>query len=81
MYRKVYEGIYYLCRYDLVGGYDGQGTPVPIPNTVVKLFRADNTQAFRPRKDRSLPTHKNIQELRIWVPVFLYNCVRKVFRS
>ena len=27
----------------LVGADDGEGTPVPIPNTAVKLTRADNT--------------------------------------
>ena len=27
----------------IVGADDGEGTPVPIPNTAVKLTRADNT--------------------------------------
>ena len=33
-----------------------QGTPVPIPNTVVKLPRANNTRRATSRKDRSVPT-------------------------
>ena len=28
---------------EIVGADDGEGTPVPIPNTAVKLTRADNT--------------------------------------
>ena len=30
-------------RTRIVGADDGEGTPVPIPNTAVKLTRADNT--------------------------------------
>ena len=32
-----------LSRVRIVGADDGEGTPVPIPNTAVKLTRADNT--------------------------------------
>ncbi len=39
-----------------VGVYDIEGPPVPIPNTVVKLNRADNTWWATAREDRSLPT-------------------------
>ena len=30
-------------RNSIVGADDGEGTPVPIPNTAVKLTRADDT--------------------------------------
>ena len=39
-----------------VGAYDDEGPPVPIPNTVVKLIRAENTWREAARKDRSAPT-------------------------
>ena len=39
-----------------VGVYDDEGPPVPIPNTVVKLIRAENTWREAARKDRSTPT-------------------------
>ena len=39
-----------------VGVFNGEGPPVPIPNTVVKLIRADNTLRATARKDRSSPT-------------------------
>ena len=44
----------------LVGEYYGQGTPVPIPNTVVKLSRANNTRRATSRKDRSVPTQNRL---------------------
>ena len=40
----------------LVGVDDGEGTPVPIPNTEVKLTRADNTWLATAREDRYSPT-------------------------
>ena len=46
-----------LTQY-LVGAYYGQGTPVPIPNTVVKLIRAENTRMATSRKNRSVPTQR-----------------------
>ena len=46
-----------LTQY-LVGAYYGQGTPVPIPNTVVKLIRAENTRMATSRKNRSAPTQQ-----------------------
>ena len=39
-----------------VGVFNGEGPPVPIPNTEVKLTRADNTWLEAARKDRSMPT-------------------------
>ncbi len=36
----------------------GEGTPVPIPNTVVKLVNGDNTWLETAREDSSTPTLK-----------------------
>ena len=41
---------------DRVGVYDDEGPPVPIPNTVVKLIRAENTWLEAARENRSMPT-------------------------
>ena len=37
------------------GGNDEKATPVPIPNTVVKLLSADDTWLVTARESRSLP--------------------------
>ena len=39
------------------GGYYDEATPVPIPNTEVKLIRADNTWLETAWKDRLLPVY------------------------
>ena len=44
-----------------VGVFNGEGPPVPIPNTEVKLTSAENTCLATDWKDRSTPT----QSLRI----------------
>ena len=41
---------------DIVGVFNGEGPPVPIPNTEVKLTSADNTCLETDREDRSMPT-------------------------
>ena len=41
---------------DIVGVFNAKGTPVPIPNTVVKLCSADNTWLETAREDRSTLT-------------------------
>ena len=38
--------------------YCDEGTPVPIPNTVVKLVYGDNTWLATAREDNSTPTSK-----------------------
>ena len=43
-------------EFNLVGVYDGEGPPVPIPNTVVKLTGAENT--WSTREDRTMPTQE-----------------------
>ena len=41
-----------------VGVNDGEGPPVPIPNTEVKLTGAENTCLATDWEDRSMPTHR-----------------------
>ena len=45
-----------LVKLEIVGVIDAEGPPVPIPNTEVKLCRAENTQLATARKDRYTPT-------------------------
>ena len=49
-----FEGVIPL----IVGVFNGEGPPVPIPNTEVKLTSADNTCLETDREDRSMPTQK-----------------------
>ena len=52
--------VYHPCgvpRGSIVGVSNGEGPPVPIPNTEVKLTSADNTCLETDREDRSMPTH------------------------
>ena len=44
--------------YPTVGVDYDEDPPVPIPNTEVKLVRADNTWRAASRKDRSVPQQK-----------------------
>ena len=46
------------CVPNAVGVFNGEGPPVPIPNTEVKLTSADNTCLETDREDRSMPTQK-----------------------
>ena len=43
---------------NIVGVFNGEGPPVPIPNTEVKLTSADNTCLETDREDRSMPTQR-----------------------
>ena len=40
------------CREALTGAYDDEVPPVPIPNTVVKLIRAEDTWRVTAWEDR-----------------------------
>ena len=41
---------------NIVGVFNGEGPPVPIPNTEVKLTSADDTCLATSRENRSMPT-------------------------
>ena len=43
-----------------VGAYGNEVTPVPIPNTEVKLIRVDDTWLVTARETRSVPTLKGL---------------------
>src|SRR5258708_35094413 len=60
-----------MCR--RTGGSSEEGTPVPIPNTVVKLFCSDDTLGAAPRENRSSPFHPPIRA----VFVFPEKCSEK----
>ena len=42
--------------YHIVGVFNGEGPPVPIPNTEVKLSHAEDTRLATGRENRSMPT-------------------------
>ena len=46
----------------IVGVSNGEGPPVPIPNTEVKLTSVDNTLRATVREDRSTPTRELLYE-------------------
>ena len=44
--------VYIWLAPNIVGVFNGEGPPVPIPNTVVKLTCVDNTRWATVREDR-----------------------------
>ncbi len=46
----------------IVGVDDVEGPPVPIPNTEVKLNRAEDTWWATTRKNRKMPTQKTVPD-------------------
>ena len=57
---------------DIVGVFNGEGPPVPIPNTEVKLTSGDNTCLATDWKDSSTPTQTASREIsklffRFWI--------------
>ena len=56
---RISSCIQYIVRHNthnIVGVDGGEGPPVPIPNTEVKLTCADNTWRATAREDRKTPT-------------------------
>ena len=49
----------------VVGVFNGEGPPVPIPNTEVKLTSAENTCLATDWENRSMPTQKAVLNLRM----------------
>jgi hypothetical protein len=47
-----------LGQQNIVGVNGDEGTPVPIPNTVVKLIYGDNTWLATAWEDNSTPTQR-----------------------
>ena len=48
-------------KQQIVGVTNGEGPPVPIPNTEVKLTSVDNTLRATVREDRSTPTRELLE--------------------
>ena len=55
-----------MCN-EIVGVNGDEGTPVPIPNTVVKLVYGDNTWLATAREDNSTPTSKQQRKLLLFL--------------
>ena len=55
-----------------VGVNGDEGTPVPIPNTVVKLIYGDNTWLATAREDNSAPTQKRTVIIMITVLFYFF---------
>ena len=51
-----------MCN-EIVGVNGDEGTPVPIPNTVVKLIYGDNTWLATAREDNSTRTQLRLRTL------------------
>ena len=62
------------CKLNDVGVDDAEGTPVPIPNTVVKLSGAENTWLATAWEDRGMPTFfiESILRFSIWILFFAF---------
>ena len=45
----------HMTKEEICGDYSGEDTPVPIPNTEVKLLSADDTWRATSRESRTLP--------------------------
>src|SRR5260370_8906152 len=58
-----------MCR--RTGDNCEEGTPVPIPNTAVKLFSPDDTLGVAPRENRTSPFHPPTQAVFFWVMAIL----------
>ena len=46
-----------------VGANGGEGPPVPIPNTEVKLTSAENTWLEAARENRAVPTQREVKSV------------------
>ena len=61
-----------MCN-EIVGVNGDEGTPVPIPNTVVKLVYGDNTWLATAREDNSTPTSKQQRKLLLFLFILKNN--------
>ena len=65
------------CSLILSGEYDREVTPVPFPNTAVKLSGAHDTWLVTARENRSSPDYIRIIGSQTDDPVFLYKANRE----
>ena len=57
MFENSLRSVTKLIQFLRVGAYCGEVTPVPIPNTEVKLIRVEDTWLATAWEIRSVPTH------------------------
>ena len=62
----------------IVGAYGDEGTPVPIPNTEVKLIRVENTWLETAWEDKAVPTQMK-ETFRGLFRTFLFSSVGRAF--
>ena len=65
----------YFLVYKKVSANGDEGTPVPIPNTVVKLVYGDNTWLATAREDNSTRTSK---EYAHFMSIHLYSSIAQL---
>ena len=63
-------------RYERSGGNDGEATPVPIPNTEVKLSGVDGTRTAGSRESRSPPGKKLVTRKTLSLIFYHYHIIR-----
>ena len=54
-----------ILKDPIVGAYGDEVTPVPIPNTEVKLIRVENTWLATAWEDRTVPTQRERDLLQV----------------
>ena len=64
-------------RRHLTGAYDDEVPPVPIPNTVVKLIRAEDTWRVTAWENRSVPVLK-IWMILSWNHPYIYSSIAQL---
>ena len=69
--------LYSLQKFILVGAYGNEVTPVPIPNTEVKLIRVDDTWLVTARETKSVPTLYTLSEA-ISLPINVIRAISSV---
>ena len=67
---------------NIVGAYGNEVTPVPIPNTEVKLIRVDDTWLATARETKSVPTLKSLSIIDrlfyIWGVVYIKKLIKRI---
>ena len=71
---RCYNNKGFLRGKQIVGVNCDEGTPVPIPNTVVKLIYAENTWLATAWEDRTMPTQSDLKKTQI-ASIFLNSSV------
>ncbi len=76
-YKDIVNQTILVYNINIVGANGGEGPPVPIPNTEVKLISAENTWLEAARENRAVPTHKR-STFNQNVLLLLYIIIKKI---